>query len=99
MPKPSRQSYARSKQKEYDSKNYTVTDMDSGSKEKNAQRSYEAYKNAARDYDASTQFDGILNQSSKPIEGAGMRALGQGMLLKTKQPVYDSKGKKVKGLR
>tara|TARA_B110000902_G_scaffold236420_1_gene282539 strand:+ start:4283 stop:4588 length:306 start_codon:yes stop_codon:yes gene_type:complete len=101
MAKPkgySRQEYARAEQKNAMS-GYNVTDMSPGMKKKYTTASNQSYDNAARDFDASTQFDGITNRSSMPIKGSGMRAMGSGMLLSTKQPVYDSKGNKVKGLR
>ena len=95
--KMSKQEYASKMQKKTMS-GYNVTDMDEASKRTYAQKSNSAYNNAARDYNASTQFDGILNRDSMPVQGSGMRALGQGMLIKPKGPSYDSKGNKIKGL-
>jgi|DEB0MinimDraft_10_1074344.scaffolds.fasta_scaffold14619_9 hypothetical protein len=94
----SRQEYARKKQEEAMS-GYKVTDMSPSMKKKYASDAKSAYDNAARDYQASTQFDNILNRSSMPIQGSGMRAMGSGMLMTPSKPAYDSKGKKIKGLK
>ena len=94
----SRQEYASKKQGEAMS-GYKVTNMSPAMKKKYASDAKSAYDNASRDYQASTQFDNVLNRSSMPIQGSGMRAMGSGMLMTPSKPAYDSKGKKIKGLK